>query len=255
MADRFAMNTSRVEELLDELGIPLPAQVARSRALIDRVGELDVVLKPTLTRQGLAAQALAQVETGTAVDLVRMVQENSAGAAHDEAAAVLQLMQQDAETLHSNAISRSRELLPSARKAIEEVLDAARRLPQDTPTSSEAAVDGDAAAVKSYHALRALAHRYGDLRALHLELIAGSVDATAADLFGDCQHWPTLGMVRAERAGPTDRVRRLLWLATEEAQAWVPAGADCTAWYFKWLKEVREPKAPAPALSAQVVTS
>lgn len=253
--DRYAMNTARIEQLLDELGIPLPAHVAKTRSDLDKVALLGVVQQPVLSTNRLASVALGRLRDGQEVDLLRILEQNAANAQTADADALLKVIQQDAETLHSTAITGSAgAILPLAQREVEKVLSAVRALPQDTATSAEAAIDGDTDAVKSLHALRVLAARYGMLRALHHELIAGDVDPTGESLFGDCQHWPTLGMVRAERAGPTDLLHRLLWLATDEAQAWVPSGPECTAHYMTWLEEARKPKTPATPLHAKPVT-
>jgi hypothetical protein len=61
-------------------------------------------------------------------------------------------------------------------------------------------------------------------------------------------------MVRAERAGPTDLLHRLRWLATDEAQAWVPTAPECTAMYMTWLEDARKPKPPATPLNAKPAT-
>jgi hypothetical protein len=152
------MNPARIEHLLDELSIPLPANVATTRSDLDKVALLDVVQQPVLSTNRLASVALGRLRDGQEVDLLRMVEQNAANAQTTDADALLKVIQQDAETLHSTAITRSAGvILPLARVEVEKVLREVRQLPQNTATSAEAAVDGDSDTVKSFHALRALA--------------------------------------------------------------------------------------------------
>jgi len=237
MPDRFAQNTGHTEELLDQLGIPLPDRVARSRAQIDAIGELDVVNRPPLSMARLAQQTLALVGAGQNVDLIAIVRENAANGATGEATALLRAMNEHVETVHEQAIrGAAPELLSTARAETVAIFDQARQF-SDTPTNAQDAVDAGPQAVKAFQAFKTLGDRYGKLRSLHAELLAGYVGDAAFFLHRDTKCWPTFASGKPEPAGPVDPLRRLLWLSTPEAEAWVPSGPECDAHYFEVLRE------------------
>ena len=242
----YSANPANIEHLLDKLGIPAPPAVQRSRALLTAVGELDVVNRPPLSNAQLASRALAMLRDGQDVDLVALVSENAALGVTGEADRLLRAVQSDAEIAHEQAIrGAARGLLPDVRTETEKVIEQVRRLPQGTPTRSEAAVDGGQAAVMAYQALKVLGERHGQLRALHAELVAGTVDMTAFAWYRDTKCQPTFATGRAETAGPSEPLARLRWLTTPEAQAWVPSGPECTSHYLAISQERNKPRTPA----------
>jgi hypothetical protein len=251
MPDRFAANTAHTEELLDQLGIPLPARVARSRAQIDAMGELDVVSRPPLNMAQLAQHTLAQIEAGQKdIDLLAIVRENASNSATGEATALLRAMNEHAERVLEQAIrGAAGELLPITRSATLAVFAQVRQL-GSVPASADDAIGAGTGAVKVFQAFKTLGDRYGKLRSLHAELLAGYVGDTAFFLHRDTKCWPTFASGKPEPAGPVDPLRRLLWLSTPEAQAWVPDRAECDAQYSEVLLERQKPKAPATVLSA-----
>jgi hypothetical protein len=249
------MDTQSVEVSLDELKLPIPAEVAKRRAALDALSTLDVPLQPEMSRANLAAVLRGYVERGETVDPVALVRANRSGADKAEAAAVVQHAVEDAQRLLDLALSGAvREMVPTVRTAIEDVLKQVRALPSDTPTTAAAAVHGSERALKDFRALEALADRHGRLRRLHRDLIADHVDQPSAFvLFGDTQlepppaDWPT-NRQRAEAVGPKDTIARTLWLADPKNQSWTPTAAEVNKCYWDGLKAMQQP-AKAKALT------
>jgi hypothetical protein len=61
------LDTQAIEGLTAELGIPLPAHVARARATLDALSVLDVPLHPVASAEVMASRLRAMVERGEAV--------------------------------------------------------------------------------------------------------------------------------------------------------------------------------------------
>src|SRR5437867_2380406 len=110
------MDAQAIEILLEDLGMPLPANAARTRKTLDRLSLIDVSMQPQVTRANLAAQLRGLVDRGEKVDVVAMVRANRHHADNAEAAAVLQIAIEDAQRLHELAFRGGGALMPALRE-------------------------------------------------------------------------------------------------------------------------------------------
>jgi hypothetical protein len=113
-------------------------------------------------------------------------------------------------------------VVPALAAALDEVLAEVRRLPSGAPTTAESAVEASEAGRAAYRRLVQLQARHEAIRAAQSACRGDGVKATwRGGLFFDTQVGPDLGGraivigTPVAKAGPSDPVARLVWLAGE----------------------------------------
>src|SRR5262249_36883216 len=99
--------------------------------------------------------------------------------------------------------------------------------------------------------LQRLLARHERLMDIHRAIVVHDVEPSLLMMFADTRVNPRRGPGRAslggpEPAGPLQPLPRLLWLATEEAEAWTPTAAQLRQQYADWERSLYAPQPAEP---------
>jgi hypothetical protein len=243
------MDGAAIEALCEDLGIALPERVARPKATLERLSELNVVAQPMPATEYLAEAIRGKADRGEKIDPVAIVRAARETADTVEAERALQMAVQNAQRYYDLSFRGGGGLMPTLRAEIQTVYGKVRALPQDVPTTERDALHANDKARQAFIELEELAARHAQLRRLQRLLteddVQGESDqiALAFALFGDSKLPPPVWPSRvqpAEPAGPREPLARLRWLVTDAAQSWTPTGAELSDRYRAGVQAISD---------------